>query len=176
MSMTDDRPKKSWKEIDAARDRSGGVRKRRDPDETSRQKVEHSQAYSKYKANLDKLFTPGGSALPESMREKLGPTTPEAKAQRAALDALKATPNDETLKACLDAGATLPDEPRLLLSLFDVKDESLLPPVLERLLEIVEGGKKPNRMLLLQKLDALKNKTADDRVLSLAEDLRGALE
>jgi hypothetical protein len=172
----DDRPKKSWREIDAQRDRSGGVRKRRDPDETSKQKVERSQAYSKYKANLDKLFTPGGAALPESLRAKLGPTSAEGQAMKEALDALKATPSDETLARCIETGAPLPDDPRLLMSLFDVKDEALLRPVLERLLEIVEGGKKPSRMLLLQKLDALKNRVSDEAIAALADDLRGALE
>jgi hypothetical protein len=172
----DERPKKTWKEIDAARDRSGGVKKRRDPDESSRQKVEKSQAYSKYKANLDKLFTPGGASLPESMRAKLGPTSSEGQAKKQALDALKANPNAETLDACLKAEAPLPDDPRLLMTLFDVKDEALLRPVLARLLEIVEGGKKPNRMLLLQKLDALKNTASDEELIALADTLRAALD
>src|SRR5258708_33199856 len=96
----DDRPKKTWKERDAARDRSGGVRQRRDPDESSKKEVENSQAYSKYKANLDKLFTPGGASLPEARRAKLGPTSPRGQAHKQALDSLKAT----TTQATPDSG------------------------------------------------------------------------
>jgi hypothetical protein len=174
--VSDDRPKKSWREIDAGRDRSGGRAPKRDPDAPSRAKLEKSAAYSKYKANLDKLFTPGGNALPESMREKLGPTSPEAQDKRKALDALKATPNEETLAAALEKEVELPDDARLLLGLLDIKNEALLVPVLRRLLAIIESGKKPNRMLALQKIDALKNRASEDDVLALCDDVRGALE
>jgi hypothetical protein len=174
--VSDDRPKKSWKEIDAQRDRKSGGGQRRDPEERSRQKVEKTQAYSKYKANLDKLFTPGGNALPESLREKLGPTTPEAKAKRGALDALKATPNEETLRAALEAEVELPDDPRLLMTLLEVKDEALLVPVLRALLALVEGGKKPNRMLLIGKLDALKHRASEPDVLDLVSTIRASVD
>lgn len=172
----DERPKKSWREIDKGRDRSGGAPKRKDPEDRDRARVEKSAAYSKYKSQLDKLFTPGGAALPESMREKLGPTSPEAKAKRDALEALKATPNEETLSAALERGVELPEDPRLLMSLLDLKNEALLVPVLRGLLALVEGGKKPNRMLLMQKLDALKNRASEDDVLELAGTIRAALE
>jgi hypothetical protein len=172
----DDRPKKSWREIDASRDRSGGAQKKRDPDEKGRAKVEKSAAYSKYKSQLDKLFTPGGASLPESMREKLGPTSPEAKAIKEASEALRASPGEDTLARCLELGASLGDDPRVLLGLLEVKNEALLPSVLEALSAIVASGKKPNRMLLIQKLDALKNRASDERVLELADALRRELD
>jgi hypothetical protein len=170
-----DRPKKSWREIDASRDRSSGRAPRRDPEERSRQKVEKTAAYSKYKSQLDKLFTPGGAALPEAMRAKLGPTTPEAEAKKSALEALKANPAEEALRACVDQGVSLPEDPRLLMSLLDVKDEALLRPVLEALIALVEGGKKPNRMLLIQKLDSFANRVTDDELLALAKELKSAI-
>lgn len=171
--MGDDR-KKSWREIDAGRDKGGG-RQRRDPDAQHKEKVEKSAAYSKYKAQLDKLFTPGGAQLPEAMREKLGPVSPEAKARKEALDALKASPDAATLKACLDQGVALPEDPRLLTALLDVKDEALLPPVLAALSRLVDEGKKPNRMLLIQKLDALANRASDGEVLAAVRALREAV-
>lgn len=175
--MGDDRPKKSWKEIDAGRDRSGGAaRPRRDPEDRSREKLEKSAAYSKYKSNLDKLFTPGGNALPENLRAKLGPTDPAAQEKRALLDALKATPNEATLTAALDKGVELPEDARFLMSLFDLKNEALLIPVLRALLRVVESGKKPSRMLVLQKLDALKNRASEDDVLELCAMIRAQLE
>lgn len=173
--MSDERPKKSWREIDAQRDRSGG-RTRRDPGERERQQAAKTAAYSKYKGQLDKLFTPGGAALPESLRAKLGPASPEAEARKKALDALRASPNAETLAACLEGNVPLPEEPRLLLSLLDVQDEVLLPPVLSALLALVKSGKKPNRMLLAQKLGALANRTEDSEIAALADRIREALE
>jgi hypothetical protein len=172
----DDRPKKSWREIDKGRDRSGGSTPRRDPDERGKQKLEKSAAYSKYKSQLDKLFTPGGAQLPESMRQKLGPASAESENKRKLLEALRAKPSDETLEACLRAGVELPDDPRLLISLIDVKDTSLLAPVLKALLAHVETGKKPSRMLLIQKLDALKNRVDDSDVVELASQIRDALD
>lgn len=168
----DDRPKKSWRDIDKAREKS---RERRDPDQKDRQRVEKTAAYSKYKSNLDKLFTPAGAGLPEHLRAQLGPASPEAEEKKRLTEALKATPGEATLRPFLEKGWPLPAEPRLLLGLLDLKDESLLVPVLRALLEIVEGGTKPSRMLLLQRLTAIENFAEDDDVKALIAQLRAAL-
>lgn len=174
--MGDDRPKKSWREIDKGREKGGGSSPRRDSSDREREKLEKSAAYSKYKSHLDKLFTPGGAQLPEELRSKLGPASPEAETKRKLLDALKATPNAETLSALLAAKGELPDDPRLLLSLLDLKDEALLVPVLDALLAVVEGGKKPSRMLMIQKLDALKHRTTDADLHERIANVRSALD
>jgi len=173
--MSDDRPKKSWRELDQMRDK-GGSGRRRDPSERDRERASKSQAYSAYKSHLDKLFTPGGAQLPEHMREKLGPQSDEAKARAQMLTALKDKPSADTLRPLVEAGEPLPDDPRLLMSLLDVRDEPLLRAVLQQLLDIVEGGKKPNRMLLIQRLEAVKNFAAEDETLELVDMTRAALE
>lgn len=173
--MSDDRPKKSWRDIDRSREK-GRDGSERGPSARERERVEKSAAYSKYKSQLDKLFTPGGAALPESLRDKLGPASPEAAHRRKLLDALRASPSDETLRAFVAEGAPLPEDARLLMGLLDLKDESLLIPVLKALLALVEGGQKPSRMLLVQKLDALKHRASDAEVIELASTLRAALE
>ena len=174
--MSDDRPKKSWKEIDAQRDRSGGSTKRRDPDETAKERASKSAAYSKYKSQLDKLFKPGGTELPEQMREKLGPTSADAKRNKEAAEALKASPGEATLSAYLATGQPLPEDPRLLTGLLDVRNEELVRTVLRSLLELVEAGKKPNRMLLIQRLEALKTWAEEEETIDLVSDLRDRLE
>jgi hypothetical protein len=174
--VSDDRPKKSWKEIDAARDRSGGGAKRRDPEESAREKAAKSAAYSKYKQQLDKLFKPGGTELPEQMKEKLGPTSEDAKKNREVADALRKSPGEATLAQYLKTGQPLPDDPRLLTGLLDVKDEELMRPVLQALLTLVESGKKPNRMLLIQRLEAAKTWVEDEATLELLNDLRDRIE
>ena len=174
--MSDDRPKKSWKEIDAARDRSGGGAKRRDPDESARERAAKSAAYSKYKSQLDNLFKPGGTELPEQMKEKLGPTSEDSKKNREAADALRKGPSESTLSAYLETGQPLPDDPRLLTGLLDIKNEALMRPVLQALLALVESGKKPNRMLLIQRLEAAKNWVEDEATIELVNDLRDRIE
>jgi len=66
----DERPKrtKSWSEIDKQRDKSGA----RKSGDRERDSFEKSTGYTKYKANLDRLFS-GGVELPEHMREKADP-------------------------------------------------------------------------------------------------------
>jgi hypothetical protein len=174
--MSDDRPKKSWREIDRSREKGGSSGPRRDPEAWNRERISKTAAYSKYKSNLDKLFGPGGAELPESMKSQLGPASEESKEKRALLDALKATPNADTLRAYLAKEPVLPEDPRLLTGLLDVRDDALLRPVLERLLEIIEGGKKPNRMLLIQRLEAIKNFAEDAGTLELAQMVRAALD
>lgn len=173
--MSDDRPKKSWREIDASRDKQrGGTR--RDPDERLRERASRSAAYSKYKSQLDQLFKPGGADLPESLKAKLGPASESSKKSREALEALKKDPSEKTLTAYLETGAPLPEDPRLLMSLLDLRDEALVRTVLQALLDLVETGKKPNRMLLIQRLEALKNWAEEDETLALASTVRAALD
>ena len=174
--MSDDRPKKSWRELDRQRESGGGSRSRRDPSERNRERASKTQAYSAYKSQLDKLFTPGGAQLPEHMREKLGPQSEESKARRELIEALTKDPKEATLRPLIDAGEALPEDPRLLMRLLDIRDESLLRPVLQQLLDIIEDGKKPNRMLLIQRLESVKNFAEEDETLELVDMTRAALD
>lgn len=173
--MSDDRPKRSWKEIDATRDRSSGQSPRRDPNAFDRERSSKTAAYGKYKSQLDKLFTPGGAELPEAMKAKLGPASESSKQKAALQDALQKDPGATTLKAYLDAEFELPDDARLLMRMLDIDDTALLVPLLEKLIDIVEGGKRPNRMLLIQRIDALVMRHGDGPAVELAQTLRSAL-
>ena len=175
--MGDDRPKKSWRELDRMRDKSGSGGSRRSRDDYGRQRAQKSAAYSKYKSQLDKLFTPGSSAeLPESLKAKLTPASEEDQQKRAITKALHDKPGEESLAAYLDAGMELPDNPRLLMSFLDLDDQAKLVPVLEKLLDIVEGGKRPSRMLMLAKIDALVLRLESGEAVELAQALRAALD
>ena len=173
--MGDDRPKKSWRELDSSRDK-GGSRPRRDPDARSREKTESSAAYKQYKSNLDKLFTPGsGTSLPEAFKEKLGPPSEDAQKKQKLTAELNDKADLAALAAYLDAGLVLPEDGRLMLRLLDVSDNARLLPVLEVLLRVVEGGQKPSRMLLIQKLDALILRQGSGAVVELARQVRAEL-
>lgn len=174
--MSDDRPKKSWRELDRARDRSGGSKRRRDDAERNRERASRSAAYSQYKSKLDGLFKAGGTELPEHMRAALGPVSEESKAHKALTEALTKSPSDETLRAFLDANLELPENPRLLTQLLNTRQEDLTKVVLARLIDVVADGKKPNRMLLVQRLAALENWAEDEDTLALVHRLKADLD
>ena len=173
LSMGDDRPKRSWKEIDQAREKA---RPRRDEREQARNKASSSSSYSRYKSQLDQLFKPGGAQLPGHIRSQLGPQSEESQARRALFDALKAEPTEKTLEAYLSAGHELPEDPRFLMSLLAIRNEPLIRPALSKLLDVVESGKKPNRMLLIQRLEAVQTFAEEEDTLDLLKMLRAALD
>ena len=172
----DDRPKKSWRERDRSKDRSRHREDRPKPGERSDQRVQRSSAYQSYKSNLDKLFTPGGASLPPSLQEKLGTVSEDSKAKKALARALHEKSDAASLAAYLDDGQALPDDARLLMRLMDINDEALLKPVLTALLEIVDSGKRPSRMLMIQKLDALELRLGSGPAVDLAKQIRAALD
>lgn len=173
----DDRPRrtKSWRELDAAKDR-GGRQERPSEPERRREKAEKSTAYKAYKSNLDKLFTPGGAELPASLKAKLGPVDEVGKEKQAALRALRESPSAAALARVTQLGLELPDDPRLLMQLMDLAEGEQLSSVLTALLAIIEGGKKPSRMLLLQKIDALILRLGSGETVELAQQIRAALD
>ena len=174
--MSDERRKKSWRELDAAREK-GGAKTRFDPDERRREVIEKSQAYTQYESQLNKLFTPGsGAQLPPELKEKLGPPSAEAQQKQALTEALQNTADAPSLKNYLEAGHALPEDSRLLIRLLDLPDPTLLLPVLKGLMAIVHGGQKPSRMLLIQKLDAIALRLGNGEAADLARELRAELE
>ena len=171
--MGDDRPKRSWKEIDQAREKA---QPRRDERERSRDKASSSASYSRYKQQLDQLFKPGGAQLPDHIRSKMGPASEGGQARRALYDALKSEPTEKNLSAVLEGGHPLPDDARLLMSLLGIRNEALIQPVLSQLLDVVESGKRPNRMLLIQRLEAVLAFAEEQETIDLAKTVRAALD
>ena len=171
--MGDDRPKRSWREIDQSREKA---RPRRDERESARDKASSSASYSRYKSQLDQLFKPGGAQLPDHIREKMGPQDESSQERRALFDALKADPNEKNLSAYLDGEHPLPDDARFLMGLLSIRNEALIRPVLSKLLDVVETGKRPNRMLLIQRLEAVSAFAEDSDTIDLVRTLRAALD
>ncbi len=174
--MSDDRPKKSWRELDKARDKSGGSTRRQSQSDRDKDRASQTAAYSAYKNKLGDLFKPGGTELPEHMREALGPQTDEQKKVAALTDALRKTPNEDSLRACVEGEVELPADPRLLMSLLDVRDEALVRYVLERLTEVIEDGKRPNASLLRQRLTGLENWIEERETTDAIAILRAAVK
>ena len=170
----DERPKKSWREIDKGREGSSHRKTRTDPGERAKERASKTAAYSKYKNQLDKLWT-GGGELPDSLKEKLGPASKETEARKKLLADLKSNPSPKTLANFVKEGHELPDDVRLLMSLLEVRDEPLLRTVLQRLKELILEGNKPNRALLGQRLTSIEVLAEDEETLEVVQELKQAL-
>lgn len=154
----DDRPKRSWRDIDQARGRSAHRSDGR------RNEPRPSASYNRYKSKLDGLFSPGGTELPEHLKAMLGPSDPDAIQRRDALKNLQAKPTDANLRAYLDCGEPLPGDPRLLMSLLDLEKAESIRTVLAALTDWVDQGGKLSKPLLKQRLAALKLRDDADAI------------
>ena len=172
--MTDDdrppRQKRSWREIDKMRDRGGPTRR----DQRDRDSFERSTGYTKYKTNLERLFS-GGAPLPEHLRGKGGEGTEEGDEERKKLFAI------EDPKAFYAAASEflkkndLPDDPRLLDRLLGHPDEEILDKALTRLEELHKAGTLKVPPALTQRLASVEIESGDPRIRKRAQELRKAL-
>jgi hypothetical protein len=172
----DEKPKrtKSWREIDKMRDRSGGPSRRPDRE---RERIENSTGYTKYKTNLDRLFSGGGATLPEHLREKTDPTgaVAEKDEERKKLYAI------EDSKAFYAAASEylksneLPDDPRILDRLLMHPDEEILERALTRLEALHKAGSLRVPPALNQRLASVEIDSGDPKIRRRAAELRKAI-
>jgi hypothetical protein len=172
----DEKPKrtKSWREIDKMRDRSGGSPRRNDRE---RERFENSTGYTKYKTNLDRLFSGGGATLPEHLREKTDPTgaIAEKDEERKKLYAI------EDSKAFYAAASEflkkndLPDDPRILDRLLMHPDEEILEQALGRLEALHRAGTLKVPPALTQRLASVEIDSGDPKIRKRAAELRKAI-
>jgi len=166
---------KSWREIDAMRDKK---HERREPSESEKkaQKREHSSAYAQYKKDLENVFS--GGEIPEYLKEKL----PEGQAGKGVLQLQaaikKATDNPELIqavKAYLAKNSEFPDDPELLRSLLDCGDESVLLKVVPQLSRYASVMPLPHKQQFLLKLDSLAMTVTDPALGDAIDELLASL-
>ena len=171
--MTDDeKPKrtKSWREIDKMRDRGGSSQR----DSRERERFESSTGYTKYKTNLERLFS-GGAPLPEHLRGAQDAAGAERDEERKKLYAI------EDPKAFYAAASEflnkndLPDDPRLLDRLLMHPDEEILQRALTRLEELHKSGTLKVPPALNQRLASVEIDSGDPKIRKRAAELRKAL-
>ncbi len=170
----DERPKrtKSWSEIDKQRDKSGARR----GGDRERESFEKTTGYSKYKANLDRLFS-GGVELPEHMREKADPSG-EGAVRDEARKKLFAIEDGKLFNAAATEflkSHALPDDPRLLDRLLSHPDEDVVEQALTRLEELHKAGTLKAPPALKQRLSTVEVDSGIPSVRRRATELRRAL-
>jgi len=159
---TSERPRKSWREIDAARNRSGSraPSERRPTNPAAQQRA--AAATKQYLRELDgALFS----------KEKGG-----AEAERLAKAVREAHGTPGLAPACRNYQAVLgvPEDPALLAHFLDAQEPALLIEILDALLERAEAGKFVSTSGLRTQLRLL-GQSAHDDVAERAEDLLARL-
>jgi hypothetical protein len=172
----DDKPKRtrSWSEIDKAKNRGGsGARKK---DDRERDNFEKSTGYTKYKTNLERLFS-GGVELPDHLKAAGDP----GGEQSAGVEARKALFAIEDVKA-FNAAATvfleknpIPDDPRILDRLLSHPDEDIVEKALARLEELHKAGTLKAPPALVQRLASVEIDSGIPSVRRRATELRKAI-
>lgn len=143
----DDRPKKSWREIDQQRD---GSQHRKGPKSGGAPgRGENSQAYRSYKSQLNKLFDGGG--LPDLVRAKLGDTgvADDAARKKTLVDGLLAAAKPADLLTRLAefrAVYSFPENEEVLAKLLDLTDEAILLETIKTIAALKADSrlKRPN--------------------------------
>ncbi len=173
----EDRPKKSWREIDAQRDKSG----HRSEEPKGRGKpgrIERSQAYRSYKTQLDKLFS--GGALPEALKEKLGDggIAVEAKARKAAAELILAATSPKAIEAALAAYEGqhgFPEDEAVLARLLDLSKEAVLQRAIATIGRLRDEGRLKRAQSLKARLNTVAMTADDPEVQAAARALMGRL-
>jgi len=172
----DEKPKrtKSWREIDKMRDHSGGSSRR---DSHERERFEQSTGYTKYKTNLDRLFSGGGAALPEHLRQNTDPTdaVAEKDEERKKLYAIEDSKVFYAAATEFLKTHELPDDPRILDRLLMHPDEKILEKALARLEELHKAGTLKVPPALVQRLSSVEIDSGDPKIRRRAADLRKAI-
>ena len=170
--MTDDdrpRQKKSWREIDKMRDRSGGSSRR---DQRERESFERSTGYTKYKTNLERLFS-GGAPLPEHLRGEGGGD--EGDEERKKLFAIEDTKAFYAAASEYLKKNQIPDDPRLLDRLLGHPDEEVVEKSLGRLEEMHKAGTLRAPPALYNRLGSVEIDSGDPKIRRRAAELRKAI-
>lgn len=167
----DDKPKRtrSWREIDRGRDRGGSSRR----SERESDRFQQSTGYTKYKTNLERLFS-GGVDLPEHLRAKDDQTGDKAEGadERKKLYAIEDTKAFHAAASEYVKSHELPRDPRLLDRLLGHPDESIVEHALARLEEMQREGALKAPPALSQRLATVEIDSGDPQIRKRAAELR----
>ena len=143
MSKDDDRPRKSWSEIDKARNTSPNRRERREDGGSPRLR-ETSREYRSYKSQLNKLFD-GSGAVPDALKSTLEGVemAEDVKAAREAHQEMLAALTPRKILRAYRKFREICDFPRdkpALEKLLDLDEEDIVLEALLVLAELADAG------------------------------------
>jgi hypothetical protein len=174
----EDRPKRSWREVDKMRDKA--FSRQRAQEDRAQERMQRSPVYEQYKAKVSKIFE--GGEIPDLLREKLDPSG-ALKARDILLKKIRAAATEDR-KAWADSVSEfvekheLPDDAYLLVDWLDHPKDKVVEMALARLESMAEAGalagpKCPKSMD--QRLRSLELTGGDPEVQARARSLRERL-
>jgi hypothetical protein len=176
MPRDDDKPKRSWREIDAKKDRSA----HRQDDRPVRSPFKQARADSAsktYRSKLDAFFD-GDAKAPEHVRgklESLTDTSAEGKKRTAALKLIKDATTSSQADAAVSAFVSqfeLPLDYDILSQVLLCSDEDHVGAALSLLQSMLNDKRVPGRAALLeQRLRRVKNLSEVEEHQQVAEQL-----
>lgn len=176
----DDRRKKSWREIDRQKDSSSHVER----DSSGGRGGGSGRSDSRYKRDLDKLFSGGGN-VPDRFKdvmEDLEPEegTPEAE-RKEAIDALREA-EEEGFRAFVQAvnefrasGIRMPDDENLLVRMLDHPDERVIRDVLEHYIDLAGRRELQRTGPLESRLSTVETMSDDPRTRKLVDQVKDVI-
>jgi hypothetical protein len=175
MSSGDDRPKKTWREIDAARSGSSHHGSRSDVKRGGRP-VEQSREYRAYKTKLDKLFSGSSDAIPEGIKDKLLESDFGAKARdaKAIEKSMLAAVGEKAILASLaeyEKTHGFPTGEVMLMKLLEITDEEVLGKVLSAIWAKFEEKSMHTSVALRTRLSTVKMLVDDPYIHDAADAL-----
>lgn len=169
----DDRPKRSWSEIDKRRD--GARSSTSQP--AAREKLQKSPQYSRYKSAADKFFS--GDLMPEAIAERIDPTG-QGKARREALKKVNDADDFKTFATLAKEYVNdwgMPEDPYLLDRLLGHPNDGLVLKTLEEIHRRLDEGSFKAPKTLSQRLKSIElgsdEPDVQDAAKALAVRLRG---
>ena len=174
--MSDERRKRTWKEIDAAKDKSGHRREER-PQGGGRRT---GRSQKSYRAALDRLFDSG--KIGDLVEERTGQAADDGdpsrqKLLRAIRDAEDKASITEAVDAYLAAHDQLPDDPDILGKALSHKQPGRQLDAMEALLAALDAGRTPRRARgIIGQLKLIRDTSGDPELEQLASQLLDRLE
>jgi hypothetical protein len=172
----DDKPKRSWREIDKNKDSSKHRQQDRKP--MSPHKTARAESASKvYKSKLDAFFS-GDGKVPAHVKEKvdaLQTASSEGKARTSAIKAIKdantSSAADKAVAAYLEKWE-LPPDFEVLSQVLTCSDEDYILDAMEIMKKIIKENRLPRRVQLLeQRLRRVKTLAEDPDLQEKADQL-----
>ena len=168
--MSDERPKRSWRDIDRGRDKSAH---RQDPRPESPAGPRRERTQKTYRAALDRAFASGaiGKLLGEAPRA-------EGDGRQVQLAAIRNATTPEDASAAVDralAQGPLPDDVEIWARVIEHRDMDRVREALLRLAALIDAQPLKRTRALRARLRYLEEISEDDEIRRLAAALRPRL-
>ncbi|MBK8482708.1 MAG: hypothetical protein IPL40_16340 [Proteobacteria bacterium] len=174
--MSDERRRKSWREIDQQRGQSPQRREERPAGGAPR----GARSQQSYRSALDRLFESGRiGQLVDAQAGAASPPDPELVQRQALLRALVMAEGRDAVTQAAEAylaHGAWPEDVEALARVIEHRDPARQAEAIERMLAQLEGQRPRRARAVLGQLRLIRDTADDERLVSLAEQLLARLD